>query len=306
MTTPTLGRPPDRSDMLNINRTTLRVWEWGDPDHAPIICAHGAYDHGRMFDEIGSRIADLGYRVQAVDARGHGDSGRLSSGHSWDAMVVDIAVLARSFDTPVGLVGHSMGAGIVTQVAATFPELVRFVINIDGLGPTSSMFGDSSLQEFASMSVGQAMRTNTRGGRRFPDQASMAEQRGKINYRMPKEWTEHLAEHGSVEGAGGWQWKWDPKFALSMPSGYSAESATVDFPLAVCPVLVFTGAEEDQWGDMPADEAVARVAKFPDARHHRMTGGGHYLHLEKPDETMEHISAFLDEVDATARAGVTA
>lgn len=256
-----------------------------------------------MFDELAPRLADLGYHVTAIDARGHGDSGRLASGHSWDAMVVDLAVLARSFDQPVGLIGHSMGAGTVTQVAAAFPELARWVVNIDGLGPSKTMFGDVELAEFASTSVGTTMRTVTRGARYFPDPSSMAEQRAKINYRMPKQWTQHLAEHGSVEGPGGFRWKWDPLFALGMPSGYSVESAPIDFPHVECPVLVFTGAEEDMWGDLPSDEADRRVAMFRDARHHRMVGGGHYLHLELPDETFAHVETFLAEVDAAATDG---
>lgn len=294
MSSQTLGRAPDRSDLRPINHTTLRVWEWGDEHNDTIICAHGAFDHGRMFDDLAPRLADDGWHVVAYDARGHGDSGRLSSGHSWEAMVVDLAVLARSFDGPVGLIGHSMGASVVTQIGATFPELARWIINLDGLGPPKLEFDDDQLADFASAAIGNTMRTSTRGHRHFPDLTSMAEQRGKINYRMPKPWTEHLAEHGAQEGPGGWTWKWDAQFSLTMPSGYSVARAIVDYPRVSPPILVLTGAEKDQWGDLPADEAERRVEMFQNATHHRMVGGGHYLHLEKPDETYELIKAFID------------
>ena len=137
----------------------------------------------------------------------------------------------------------------------------------------------------------------------FPDIASLAEQRGKINYRMPTEWTLHLAEHGAVEGPGGWTWKWDPVFQQGMPSGYSPESATADFGNVQCPVLVFTGAEKDKWGDMPEATANERVAMFANATHHRVTGGGHYLHLERPDFTFEQIVAFLADLPSATDPG---
>lgn len=303
MSSQTLGRAPDRSDQRQINRTTLQVWEWGDAQNPTVICAHGAFDHGRMFDDLAPRLADDGWHVVTYDARGHGNSGRLTSGHSWEPMVVDLAVLARSFGEPVGLIGHSMGASVVTQVAATFPELVRWAVNLDGLGPPKLEFDDDQLADFASAGVANTMRTTTRGHRHFPDLTSMAEQRGKINYRMPKEWTEHLAQFGAEEGPGGWRWKWDPQFSLSMPAGYSVARAIIDYPRVTPPMLVLTGAEKDQWGELPAEEAERRVAMFQNATHHRMSGGGHYLHLEKPDETYELIHEFIAANEGDSNGG---
>lgn len=46
----------------------------------------------------------------AIDVRGHGDSGRLSSGIVWNACTIDPCELARvvapAADTPIGMVGQ--------------------------------------------------------------------------------------------------------------------------------------------------------------------------------------------------------
>ena len=65
---------PDRAELVAVNRTQLRVWQWGDGSAPPVLFLHGAYDHGRMFDDLAPRVAALGYHAIALDFRGHGDS----------------------------------------------------------------------------------------------------------------------------------------------------------------------------------------------------------------------------------------
>ena len=60
MISATAGSAPDRGRIVHLNRTTLRLWEWGDPADPPIICAHGAHDHGRMWDGFAPLLAGAG------------------------------------------------------------------------------------------------------------------------------------------------------------------------------------------------------------------------------------------------------
>src|SRR5689334_3348147 len=116
------GRQPDRALFYDVNRTSLRVWEWGNVGDSVVLFIHGGFDHGRMFDGIAPRVAGLGHHAVAVDTRGHGDSGRLTSGTTWLTQVLDLALLARELGAPVGLVGHSMGGGLALSIAGAFPE----------------------------------------------------------------------------------------------------------------------------------------------------------------------------------------
>src|SRR5438552_2485023 len=135
-----LGREPDRATFVDVNRTRLRLWCWGDPDAPAVIMVHGAFDHGRMFDGIAPRIAELGFHAVAVDLRGHGDSAPLWSGNTWLAMNLDLGILARYLDAPVRFIGHSFGGGQAVCVAAAFPDEVKWVVSIDGLGPPAAAF----------------------------------------------------------------------------------------------------------------------------------------------------------------------
>jgi len=254
-----------------------------------------------MWDGLAPRIVELGYRVLAIDGRGHGDSGRLPHGMSFRAGVLDLGCLLHELGPPVGLIGHSMGGGQVLSAAAAWPEEVAWVINIDGLGPPDD-FPEESLGHAALTSVTHAEKVMRRGARPFATPGEMAAQRGAINTRLPKPWLDHLVEHGSTSIAEkGLRWKWDPLFNVGMPSGFSPEVATADFARVTAPTLVLTGGEEDMWSEMEDAEVAARMRLFPDAEHHAIPGAGHYLHLEQPDLTMDHITEFLNRRETRRR-----
>ena len=86
---------PERATFFEVNRTRLRAWCWGDPADPPVVLAHGGFDHGRMWDDFAPRLAALGFHAVAIDTRGHGDSGRISSGLMWSAATLDLCELAR-------------------------------------------------------------------------------------------------------------------------------------------------------------------------------------------------------------------
>ncbi|MHB8466623.1 MAG: alpha/beta fold hydrolase [Acidimicrobiales bacterium] len=288
-------REPDRARFVHVNRIRLRVWEWGD-EHAPaIICAHGAQDHGRMWDGFAPQLADLGYRVLAPDMRGHGDSGRISSGHVWGASALDLALLARSSGPPVGFVGHSFGSGQLMWVAAVWPELVRWVVSLDGLGPPPAAFADRDLGEAVTSSLRAASRA-LGPPRVYASRDEMIERRRRANPRMPREWLEHLVRHGAREVEGGFAWKSDPKFSVGFPGDFSLEHLQAEHALLTRPVLALTGGEHDTWSELSPAELEQRMAHLPRARHQVIEGAGHYLHIEAPDAVLAEVRSFLDEV----------
>jgi len=293
------GRQPDRALFVDVNRTRLRVWQWGDAAAPVVIMVHGAFDHGRMFDGIAPRIAELGFHVNAVDMRGHGDSARLWSGNTWLAMNLDLAMLARHLGAPVRFVSHSMGGGQSLCAASAFPELVRWVVTIDGLGPPRVAFEARDPATSASEAFTAIERVWDQGPRQYPSREDMAARRQRINVRMSDEWAQHLVVHGSRPGRdGGFEWKFDPVFNTGVPGPFSPDLLLAQFRLLQCPVLLLTGSEPDTWNDLTPDERDERLATIPDSRHHEIADAGHYVHLEQPDPVMDHLRAFIDEVGA--------
>jgi pimeloyl-ACP methyl ester carboxylesterase len=294
---------PDRAGFVEVNRTRLRVWEWGEEDDPVVLCAHGAFDHGRMWDGVAPQLAASGWRVVAPDLRGHGDSGRLSSGHVWSATALDLALLARRLGPPVGMVGHSFGAGLVQYVAGVWPELVRWIVNLDGLGPPS---GDDTepfdLAEGAARGLEGAERVLFGPPRVYGSLDEMAERRRRVNVRLPEPWVAHLVRHGAAPVEGGWVWKADPLFNVGLPGDFGLEYVHAEHELLRCPVLVLTGAEPDTWSELGPDETAERLAHIPDVRHRVIAGAGHYVHIEQPDAVVAAVDAFLAEVDDPAAA----
>ena len=290
---------PDRATFFEVNRTRLRAWCWGDPAAPPVVLTHGAHDHGRMWDEFAPRFAALGFHAVAIDARGHGDSGRLSSGMMWSAATIDLCELARVLSpsgAPIGAIGHSMGGGQVLSAAGTAPERFAWVVNLDGLGPPAEAFADDDLAENVQRGLDAVVRSTGRGPRVWASRAEMAERRGSINVRLPPRFLDHLVEHGTVETEGGFLWKTDPRFNLGISDGFSLEMITASYPDVDVPVLALMSSEEDAWTDVDDVEVQRRIDLFPDARWRSVPGAGHYVHVEQPDFVLAEIESFLGDL----------
>lgn len=290
-------REPERAALVDLGRTTLRTWGWGPVDAPLVLCLHGAYDHGRLFDELAPRVAELGYHVVAVDLRGHGDSGPLDTGFAWALVHLDLALLIRHLGgEPVGFVAHSFGAGQACGVAAAWPELVRWIVDIDGLGPPADqMRPPDDIGAAVAQSFLRTDRALSGGRRPWASIEEMAAYRKRSNRRLPMAWAEHLARHGARPVEGGWVWKADPMFGIGVPSDFGLEALRAELSSVRCPILVLTGDEEDTWRELTDAEAAERIGWLR-ARHEVVRGTGHYVHLEDPDTTMGHIAAFLAEV----------
>lgn len=289
---------PDRAELVDVGRTTLQTWGWGAVGAPVVVCVHGAYDHGRMFDGIAPRVAELGYHVVAVDVRGHGNSGPLDTGFAWTLIHLDLALLIRALGGgPVGLLAHSFGGGQASGVAGAWPESVRWIVNIDGLGPPGvALVPPDDIPAAVRESFDRTDRALLSGRRPWTSVEEMAAYRNRNNPRLPPAWALHLARHGAREVEGGWVWKADPMFGVGIPSEFDVAMLEAELRRVQCPVLVLTGDQDDTWREL-SDEELAERVEWLGARHEVIPGTGHYVHIEDPDATMQHVGSFLAEVD---------
>jgi pimeloyl-ACP methyl ester carboxylesterase len=286
---------PDRACFLDLGRTTLRLWEWGDPSDPPVVLVHGGWDHGRMFDELAPAVAALGHHAVAVDLRGHGDSGRLGfSGNCWVAWNLDLALVIRHLGAPAGLIGHSLGGGQVLSVASAFPELVDWVLSIDGLGPAPEMMIVEDHAAQAAQWLADAEKVWRGPQREYESVEALAARRLAINTRLPERWAVHLACYGSTRGPGGGLiWKSDPVMRIGGPGPFGEHTLRGQYRAIRCPVTVMTGTEPDQWSDLSDDVIAGRVAAMADVAHVRVPEAGHYVHLEQPAAVIAEVPRLL-------------
>lgn len=106
---------------------TVHYREWGRPDGAVVLLLHGLGSDCETWRNVAPALGEQ-FRVIALDARGHGRS-EWTRTYSMEAFRDDVVGFLESLGILAAIiVGHSMGAAVAYQLAATRPELVRLLV----------------------------------------------------------------------------------------------------------------------------------------------------------------------------------
>ena len=118
-------------------RLRLHYVDWGNPGAPPLLLVHGGRDHCRNWDWVAKALRH-DWHVLAPDLRGHGDSQWSPDGnYSMAAYIYDLAQLIHQQElAPVTIVAHSLGGMITLRYTGIYPESVRRLVAIEGLGVT--------------------------------------------------------------------------------------------------------------------------------------------------------------------------
>jgi lipase len=109
----------------------LHSRHWGPTGGEPVVCVHGLTQHSGIFESLGRRLAEEGWRVIAVDLRGHGDSGR-EPPWSTETHVDDLLETVDELGAkPATWIGHSFGARMIAALAERIPEYVARAVLLD-------------------------------------------------------------------------------------------------------------------------------------------------------------------------------
>lgn len=94
-----------------------------------LVLVHGITESRRSWGALPEQFVAEGYRVIAIDLRGHGESGRAPT-YDLASMAGDVAAVCAAVGAPAPLlVGHSLGGAVVSAYAAGGP--CRGVVNVD-------------------------------------------------------------------------------------------------------------------------------------------------------------------------------
>jgi pimeloyl-ACP methyl ester carboxylesterase len=119
-----------------------RIWfaEWGPKSlRTPVLLLHGGFGNSNYYGRLIPVLAAHGYRVIAMDSRGHGRSTRSDAPLTYDLMAQDVqGLLDRLEISKVYVVGWSDGGIIGLDLAMTRPDrlagLFAFGVNADVSG----------------------------------------------------------------------------------------------------------------------------------------------------------------------------
>jgi pimeloyl-ACP methyl ester carboxylesterase len=277
-------------------RLRLHYVDWGNETAPPLLMIHGGRDHCRNWDWVAERLQDR-YHVIAPDLRGHGDSAwSIGASYGETNWVYDIAQLVHQRITaPVTILAHSLGGSIALLYAGVFPETVKKVIAIEGLGPAPNIEEKFRIPiEDRLRGWIETRRANSgRVARKYPTLEAAIARMQEENTHLSEEQARHLTIHGALQNEdGSYSWKFDNYIRLvGGPGGLSREEQFRLWSRISCPVLLVRGTES--WASDP--ELDGRIKHFQNAKLLNIEGAGHWVHHDKLDVFMQGIHAFLKE-----------
>lgn len=245
---------------------TLRWWEWGPEDGAPVLCVHGLTRTGRDFDALARALAGQGRRVLCPDLPGRGASDWLPDPTLYvpPTYVTVLSHLLARLDGPVDWVGTSLG-GICGMVVAALPgnPVRRLVLN--DVGSHVPQAAIARIRDY----IGDAPS--------FTDvsalEAYLRQVHAPFGPLSDAEWR-HLAEISARPAPSGFGvvLHYDPAIATPMRA---AEPAAMDLSAfwgrVTVPTLLIRGAESD----LLLAETAREMAKRQQVRLEEIAGCGH-------------------------------
>jgi pimeloyl-ACP methyl ester carboxylesterase len=275
------------------------------PGKPVMVMVHGVTDIGLSWTPLTWKLQDS-YDIYMLDARGHGLSDPFTHTDDGDTMVKDVVefVRAMSFEKPI-LVGHSMGAATVMRVGAEYPELASAIIMLDpGLRPRPAGAGGAPPGGLPAARTGAppaAPPAPPPGEGTAPDRLSVSmvaspevlvaqnnypfEDLVATCHRQTPKWSDVGCRYWALSKKQ-YHGPYTPEAWQAMSGTMATGESLASIPV---PALVL---KADAASDVRrANEEAATVMQSGRLVH--IDGGGHNLHHDETERTVEVLTEFL-------------
>lgn len=255
--------------------TEPRPWlAWGEAG-PPVLLLHGLTGRAALWAGVARRLAARGFRVIAPDLRGHGALAR-AGGVNLAACVRDILELIAGLGlAPCHLVGHSFGAVVAWEVAASRPAAVDRMV-LEDQPPAPPPEGWQAWLEWA---AGWPVR--------FPSREAaigFLKQQGRS-----LAWWEPML---TPLPDGGWGWAFDIPGVMALARElYHGPAAWERLAAVQAPTLVIRGALSSH---LLPEVARQMVATLPRGRLVTVPGADHWVHRQ-PESYADLVAGYLGE-----------
>jgi pimeloyl-ACP methyl ester carboxylesterase len=275
------------------HRLKLQFWDWGSDGKPALVLVHGTRDHARSWDRVARALRE-NYHVYALDLRGHGNSAWAPGAlYSLSEHILDLTVFLDIINAyPVNLMGHSLGAMVALHYAGVYPDRVKKLVVIEGLGVGPHARPQRPAPERMQRWIEKVRSLEHRAQRSYPNLAAAVVRMREANPFLSEQLAEHLTLHGTNwNGDGSLVWKFDNYTHSINPFGFDRQE-TADLLAAIdCPTLMFWGRQS--FAIDPDEDAMAQLV-----RHRRVVKvdqAGHWVHHDQLDLFLRESEAFLAE-----------
>lgn len=291
-----------RSEFVPIRRLRYHVRLWGEPraDQPPLVMVHGWMDVAASWQFVVDAFAQDRF-VIAPDWRGYGLTGRPGTDNYWfPDYLADLEFLLDHYaaDTPVDLVGHSMGGNIAMLYGGTRPERIRRLVNLEGFGMPATKPSQAPGRYAKWMGELKALHRGEMELKSYDTVDGVARRLMKTNRRLGQDQADWLARHWArQEEDGQWRILGDAAHKIVNASLYRVDEVLEIYQRIAAPVLAVEASDDSlgQWwqGRFTLAEYHERLKAVPDIRLGHVNDAGHMLHHDQPAEVAALIEAFL-------------
>jgi pimeloyl-ACP methyl ester carboxylesterase len=251
-----------------------------------VVLSHGIGDRRQAYRFLAPMLAQAGYRVANADLRGHGESSLGWPSITRTDVAGDLLALIGHLRGAAVIVGHSISGGAATIAAATRPDLVAGIVEIDPFTKTQrpDLGGLLRIRRYrrcVSLLTGTQVFRSLRLWMRYNNLAYPAK---------PGDYTDYMAALAAKLREPG-------RMAEFMKTFKSTPAdAQGQLPNVRCPALLIMGTLDPDFAD-PQAESDAVVAAMPAGvgTAAMVDGAGHYPHAQCPDEVAALVTPFLKE-----------
>ena len=271
-----------------------RIAALGRGDDGPrVLALHGWLDNAASFIPLAAHLP--GIELVAIDQPGHGRSVHLPAGadYSFAGAINTILDVADSLGwESFSLLGHSMGAGISSMVAAACPQRIERLVAIEGLGALAETPERTVPRMREAVSAQRALRGKSL--RTFLDIDSAVRARmhaGRVpDSGLSEPLVRLLVERGLRAVDGGHAWSSDPR--LTLPTMIRTTEEQVEALVAgiECPSLAVFAEPAQAY--LPDDLRRRRAALLPQGEL-VVLPGHHHLHMDQPRKVAAAIGDFF-------------
>ena len=275
-------------------RLRLHYVDWGNPTAPPLLLVHGGRDHCRNWDWVAEQLrAD--WHIIAPDLRGHGDSQWSTDGnYSISSYVYDLAQLIHQQElAPVTIIAHSLGGNIALRYAGIYPDKVKKLVAIEGLGPSPKILEERTRKTIADRMqiwIDEQRKLAGRSARRYASIEEAFKRMQAENKHLTPAQARHLTQHGVNQNEDGtYSWKFDNYVRVFPPYDMRKADLELLWSRIACPTLLIYGKES--WASNPRDDG--RVEHFKNADVVSFAGAGHWVQHDKLPEFIALMRTFL-------------
>ncbi|QIL19516.1 alpha/beta hydrolase [Thermomonas sp. HDW16] len=278
---------------IDIPLGRIAALRWGEPGAPKVLALHGWLDNAASFVPLSTHLR--GIDLVAIDQPGHGRSAHLPAGTDYSFVGAMNAVLdvadALGWER-FALLGHSMGAGIASMLAAACPQRIERLVAIEALGALAEVPERTVTRMREAVIAHRGLKDKKL--RVFPDIDSAVRTRQYASLvpgsGLDEASVRLLVERGLREVAGGYEWSSDPRLTLPTMTRMT-EPQVEDLVAGIeCPVRAIFADPAQPY--LPDELRRRRVALLPQGEL-IVIPGGHHLHMQQAGHVAAVIGDFL-------------